>query len=148
MQELTDEGRPKRSAGDGMPILDGSVIEALRSFLPPDEAAALLADAVVDIEARVRRLRACLDDADAAGAAKEAHDLVSVGGNCGALALSTMARDIERACKQGVIADALERFTRMPEIATNSVSAIVQLRHAMAEHRVGCLVTDEKKARL
>ena len=70
--------------------------------------------------------------ADDAGAAREAHDLVAVAGNCGAGALSALARDIERACKQGLISDAEQSFARMQGMATGAINAIADLRNAPA----------------
>jgi CheY-like chemotaxis protein len=91
------EERKKRSSIDSMPMVDEATIDSLRGFLPPEELEALLTESLTDIEGRIGRLGLRLDAADSAGASKEAHDLVSVAGNCGARALSTLARDVERA---------------------------------------------------
>jgi CheY-like chemotaxis protein/HPt (histidine-containing phosphotransfer) domain-containing protein len=131
IQQLTAPDRPPRSAVDSMPTLDESVITALHGFMSHRQVAMLLTESAADIENRVKRLAARLDTAGLADAAQEAHDLVSVAGNCGARALSTLARDIERACKQGVVADALERFMRVNEIAANAIAALNKLRAAM-----------------
>jgi signal transduction histidine kinase/CheY-like chemotaxis protein/HPt (histidine-containing phosphotransfer) domain-containing protein len=128
LNELAAKGRPKRSPAEGLPIIDRSTIEALRSFLSSYQIEALLTESLTDIELRMRELRVRLDAADAAGAAREAHDLVSVAGNCGARALSVLARDIERACKQGVITDAIEGFARMRDVAAGSIDALTRLR--------------------
>jgi signal transduction histidine kinase/DNA-binding NarL/FixJ family response regulator len=127
LNELTAPGRPRRSTAATMPLLDESVIESLCSFLPPDQVEAVLTESLTDIENRIVRLRHRMDAADYPAAAKEAHDLVSVAGNCGAQALSTLARDIERACKQAVIPDAVAHFAHLMEIAPAAIDA---LRHA------------------
>ena len=132
LNELTAPGRPKRSLADGMPVLDHATIGALRDFLKPDQLDALLTDSIAEIQARIQRLGLCLDQADGAGAAREAHDLVAVAGNCGAGALSALARDIERACKQGLISDAEQSFARMQGMATGAINAIADLRNAPA----------------
>jgi HPt (histidine-containing phosphotransfer) domain-containing protein len=116
-----------------MPMMDESAIETLQAFLPPNQIKALLTESLTDIEGRIHRLGVRLDSADAAGAAREAHDLVSVAGNCGARALSTLARDIERACKQGAVTDASLGFTRLQEVAAGSIRALTNLRDALMQ---------------
>ncbi|MEA2729597.1 MAG: two-component system, sensor histidine kinase [Acetobacteraceae bacterium] len=135
LNEFTAVGRPKRSAADSMPLLDESAIETLRGFLPADEIEALLTESLTDIESRVRRLGVRLDAADTAGAAKEAHDLVSVSGNCGARMLSMLARDIEQACTQGMMVDAAEGFVRLRDVAPSAIDALTSLRNAMVEQK-------------
>jgi CheY-like chemotaxis protein/nitrogen-specific signal transduction histidine kinase len=131
IRELTCPTGPRRRQSDHMPILDISVIEMLRGFLKPDQLEALLSESVADIAARIGRIGILLDKPDSAGAAKEAHDLVSIAGNCGVAALSSLARDIEVACKQGVLADAAEAFTRIRLVAARSVEALTTLRDTM-----------------
>jgi signal transduction histidine kinase/CheY-like chemotaxis protein/HPt (histidine-containing phosphotransfer) domain-containing protein len=133
VNQFAAEGRPRHSPADRMPMLDESTIETLRGFLSPDEIQALLTESLIDLDVRIRRLGIRVDAADTVGAAREAHDLVSVAGNCGALGLSDLARDIERACKQGIIADAAERFATLQDIAPSAIGALTSLRDAMAE---------------
>jgi signal transduction histidine kinase/DNA-binding NarL/FixJ family response regulator len=134
LNEFTAEGRPRRSSADSMPMMDEAAIDTLRGFLPPDQIGALLTESLADIEARICRLGVRLDAADAAGAAREAHDLVSVAGNCGARSLSALARDIERACKQGVIADAIKGFARMQDVAPGAIDALTSLRDSVLQN--------------
>jgi signal transduction histidine kinase/DNA-binding response OmpR family regulator len=133
LNQLTAEGRPKRSLADSLPVVDESAIETLRGFLPPEQIEALLTESLTDIEARIQRLSVRLDAADMAGAAKEAHDLVSVAGNCGARALSALARDIERACRQGVMADAEDGLVRLLDVAPNAIATLTGLRDAIVQ---------------
>jgi HPt (histidine-containing phosphotransfer) domain-containing protein len=132
LNQLTAPNRRKRFAADSLPELDESAIETLRSFLPPDRIEAMLTESLTDIESRVSRLGARLDAADYAGAAKEAHDIVSVAGNCGARAMSALARDIERGCRQGPIADAVDGFARLLEIAPGAIGALASVRDEVA----------------
>jgi signal transduction histidine kinase/DNA-binding NarL/FixJ family response regulator len=134
LSQFAAEGWPRHSAADRMPMLDESTIETLRGFLPPDQIEALLTESMTDIDGRIRRLGVRVDAADTDGAAKEAHDLVSIAGNCGAGALSALARDIERACKQGALAEAVAGFARLQQIAPGAIGALTRLRDAMAEH--------------
>jgi HPt (histidine-containing phosphotransfer) domain-containing protein len=108
--------------------LDHEVIAALQGFLKPDQFEDLLIDSIADISARVHRLGACLNNADTVGARREAHDMISVAGNCGAQALSTLAREVERSCLRGAIADAIADFGNMKPTATAAVDALRDLR--------------------
>jgi CheY-like chemotaxis protein len=132
--DLTAEGRPKRSSADAMPLMDQAAIESLREFMAVDEIEALLTQSLADIEGRIRRLGVKLDQADTASAAREAHDLVSVAGNCGALVLSALARDIEQACKRGLMAEAAFSFARLLDVAPEAVVALTNVRDALVEH--------------
>jgi signal transduction histidine kinase/DNA-binding response OmpR family regulator len=132
LRESGAQDRPRRSSADGLPVLDQTAIETLHSFLPAEQIEALLTDSLADIKGRIGRLGILLDAADLAGAAHEAHDLVSVAGNCGARALSALARDIERACKQSVIAEAAGSFTRLLEAAPLTIEALTRLQDRMA----------------
>jgi signal transduction histidine kinase/DNA-binding response OmpR family regulator len=131
--EFTAEQRPRRSSAETMPILDEGVIATLRGFMTQDQIEALLTEALADIAGRVRRLGTLLDAGHATSAVKEAHDLVSVAGNCGARRLSALARDIEQACKQGDAANALTVFNRMRGVAAESIDTLTRFRNAMAE---------------
>jgi HPt (histidine-containing phosphotransfer) domain-containing protein len=103
----------------------------LRDFLKPDQLATLLTDSLTDLETRIERLGVCLDNANTEDAAKEAHDLIAVSGNCGAGALSAIARDIERACRQGLATEAVQRFARMRDIAADAAVALAALRDTL-----------------
>jgi signal transduction histidine kinase/DNA-binding response OmpR family regulator len=131
MNALASEGRPRPSAADGMPAVDSAVINALRDFLKPDQLEALLTETLADLGTRISRLGGCLDTANTDGAAQEAHDLVSVSGNCGARALSAIARDIERACRQGLVTEAIQDFARMRGIAVDAAIALTAVRDAL-----------------
>jgi signal transduction histidine kinase/DNA-binding response OmpR family regulator len=133
LKEFATGRRPKRSSADGLPTLDETAIETLRDFMLPAQIEALLTESLADIAVRVRRLGVRLDAADLGDAAQEAHDLVSIAGNCGVCAMSALARDIERACKQGVMADALEGFARLQDAAPGAIVALTRLRDAMSQ---------------
>ncbi len=131
MNLLATEGRPRPSAAYGMPAVDLAVIDALRDFLKPDQLEGLLTETLEDLDARIGRLGGCLDTANVEAAAQEAHDLVSVAGNCGARALSAFARDIERACRQGLVADAIQDFARMRGAAVDATLALTAVRDGL-----------------
>jgi HPt (histidine-containing phosphotransfer) domain-containing protein len=114
-----------------MPELDHEVIAALQGFLKPDQFEGLLTDSIADISARVHRLGTCLNNADTVRARREAHDMISVAGSCGAQALSTLAREVERSCLRGAIADAIGDFGNMKLAATVAVDALRDLRDTL-----------------
>ena len=92
--------RPRfRPVAAGVAVLNEDTIQTLRVLLPGAQFADFLRESVSDIAARAERLRSGLAVGDCASVAKEAHDMVSVAGNCGANGLSGLARDIERACR-------------------------------------------------
>jgi len=132
INECTTPGRTRATPAETGPVMDEPAIETLRAVLPPPEVRTLLTESLHDIRHRIQRLGARLDNADAAAASREAHDLVSIAGNCGARALSTLARDIERACKQGAMADAILGFARMQDVAGASIEALQRLRDGLA----------------
>jgi CheY-like chemotaxis protein len=101
LETLVRDGRPVRSIADGLPTLDRATIASLRDFLAPDAFARFISESVTDINTRVDGLAARLEVGDLASAAQEAHDLVSAAGNCGARAVSALAREVEQICRRG-----------------------------------------------
>ena len=93
-------------AAPDTPVINDETIGTLRAILPGDQFTAFLDETVADIVVRADRLRASLADDDAAASAREAHDLVSVAGNCGAMIVSSSARAIEQACRRGDLSEA------------------------------------------
>jgi signal transduction histidine kinase/DNA-binding response OmpR family regulator len=96
---VTGHGGSIRRIAAGVAAMNDDTIRNLRGIMPGDQFAEFLNECVADIAARADRLRVSLATADAAVAAKEAHDMVSVAGNCGAGVVSAIAREIERACR-------------------------------------------------
>ena len=98
---MTGQAAPPRAVPTGGRTMNDGIIRNLRDILPGAQFSEFLNDAVADIAARAERLRAGLAAGDGSSAAQEAHDMVSVAGNCGASIVSSMAREIERACRSG-----------------------------------------------
>ncbi len=113
------------------PGIDMAAIDALRTFMSPEQVRDLLAESMADMTSRISRLGACLDGGDIAGAAKQAHDLISVAGNCGAERLSHLARDVERACKTGEPAAAGQAFAEVRAVAPLALDALAATRQAI-----------------
>ena len=96
---VTGHGGPIRRIAAGVAAMNDDTIRNLRGILPGDQFADFLNESVADIVARSERLRVGLAAGDAAVAAQEAHDMVSVAGNCGAGVVGAIAREIENACR-------------------------------------------------
>jgi signal transduction histidine kinase/DNA-binding response OmpR family regulator len=132
MNAVTLPTRPRPRSVEAMPAVDQTIIEELRTFIPPAELDELLSETADDIGVRVQRLGAALQAAEAHVAAQEAHDLVSIAGNCGAKAVSAAARDIERACRQGRLSQAVQAFAAVPNLAAAAMTALSAVRTALA----------------
>jgi signal transduction histidine kinase/DNA-binding response OmpR family regulator len=92
-------GRGRKQQGG--PAVDRSAIDGLRGFLKQDQFTAFIAESKRDMTQRIEALAQRLADDDLAAAARLAHDLVSVAGNCGAHTLSRLAREVEQAARRG-----------------------------------------------
>jgi HPt (histidine-containing phosphotransfer) domain-containing protein len=108
--------------------LDADAIASLRGFLKGKQFDDFVGEAQEDMRVRVERLDRCLSAEDAAGAGREAHDLVAVAGNCGASALSMLAREVERACKQRDLQTARERFAMIQATFGATLEALDMMR--------------------
>jgi HPt (histidine-containing phosphotransfer) domain-containing protein len=115
-------------ARDGRPVLEEDSVSALQGILAP----AQVAESLADISARVERLSACLDAADPDGAAREAHDIVTVAGNCGLRTLGALAGDIERACRTGALDEAIGAFGHVEAVAAKAREALATVRSGLA----------------
>jgi len=104
--------------------MNDAAVQTLRELLPGAQFAEFIAEAVSDIVARAARLRATVDAGDTATAAREAHDMVSVAGNCGASVLSAIAREIEQACRGGDIATARTRIEAFERATAASIEQL------------------------
>jgi CheY-like chemotaxis protein len=113
--------------------LDDAVLASLRAMLQPAQLGALLTESLADIDQRLARLGSCLEAADAEAAARQAHDLVSVAGNCGAAHISDVARAVQRACHRGDLRDAAERFAELKRMAPEVIDALTSLRDRLAD---------------
>ncbi|MEI7711046.1 MAG: ATP-binding protein [Rhodospirillales bacterium] len=124
LAQVTGEAAPSRSTDSGVPTMNDAAVQTLRELLPGAQFAEFIAEAVSDIVARAARLRATVDAGDTATAAREAHDMVSVAGNCGASVLSAIAREIEQACRGGDIATARTRIEAFERATAASIEQL------------------------
>ena len=124
LARATGEAVRARPIGAGIAVMNEAAIQNLREILPGARFAEFLAESVADIAARGTRLRASLDAEDAGTAAREAHDMVSVAGNCGAGVVSATAREIERACRAGDIAAAKAHIDAFEAATTEAIERL------------------------
>jgi signal transduction histidine kinase/DNA-binding response OmpR family regulator/HPt (histidine-containing phosphotransfer) domain-containing protein len=81
--------------------LDPAPLATLEEIMSRAELDELIATFVAGLTARIERVCALSAAGDLAPLAREAHDLISTAGNFGARRVEALARDLERACKQG-----------------------------------------------
>jgi signal transduction histidine kinase/DNA-binding NarL/FixJ family response regulator len=85
------------------PLVDfkSEKLDDLRTMMEDGAFADTVRGFVTSLEQRVRRSTRLVATGKLATAGREAHDIVSVAGNLGAVRLSALARDLEAACKSG-----------------------------------------------
>jgi signal transduction histidine kinase/DNA-binding response OmpR family regulator len=94
------EKRGARFPTEASAGIDGTVIGSLREFLQPAALTQFISESIVEIDGRIDLLAARIDAGDFVEAAQQAHDLVSIAGNCGARSVSDLARDLEQAFRR------------------------------------------------
>jgi signal transduction histidine kinase/DNA-binding response OmpR family regulator len=97
------EPDPPRPAPDPVaePILDRAKLDALKAVIAPGNFAALLASFASGLAERVEHTARLVDEARLEAAAREAHDVISIAGNIGAMQVSALARRLETTCRAG-----------------------------------------------
>ncbi len=129
LASVTGDGAKVRPVAVGTAAMSDDTIRNLRDILPGNQFSDFLNESVADIATRAERLRVNLEASDAIAAAKEAHDMVSVAGNCGAGVVSALAREIEHACRAG---DLQAARASVPEFARATAEAIARLNEVRA----------------
>ncbi len=110
-----------------VPAVDQAAITGLRGFLDGAQFAAFIGESVRDLAERIDRLGARLAEGALEQAAREAHDLVSVAGNCGACAVSTLARAVEQAARRGDAPEARKLFDKIRGAGGQAAEALEEL---------------------
>ena len=100
---LGDEREPTSPAQSAMQV-DPTAIATLRSVFSEEQFEQFIDESLTDIDQRMARLVALLEQDDCTAAARQAHDVVSLAGNCGLRQVSELARALERACQQDAAA--------------------------------------------
>jgi CheY-like chemotaxis protein len=124
LETLVRDGRPPQMIPVA-PVVDRSTLEQLRTFLPPDRFDSFIHETVTDVGMRIARLEALLGDGARVEAARAAHDLVSLAGNCGARATSGLARELERACREAPTPPSAQALRRAWDKAAEALEAVL-----------------------
>lgn len=130
IEVLARNGRAAGSSADGLPALDSRTIASLRGFFSAAQFEAFIAESRDEMLSRVGRLGPLLDAGDAATAVREAHDLVSIAGNCGARSISALAREVEQASKREDLGLARARYAAIGRVAEEAMSALETLQRS------------------
>ena len=101
-----------REAPQSAVQVDPTAIATLRSVFSEEQFERFIDDSLTDLDERMRRLAVLLEQGDALSAARQAHDVVSLAGNCGLRQVSELARSFERACQY----DATEARTTLHDL--------------------------------
>ncbi len=118
--------RGERAAAPG-PAVDRTAISGLRGFLDGAQFSAFIAESKRDLAARIDGLGERLAAGTLDLAAADAHDLVAAAGNCGARAVSTLARAVEQAARRGDAATAGQLFAEMRGAGGRAAEALEEL---------------------
>ena len=110
---LAHGSRPPGTVARAPAHIDCTAIATLRSVFNEAQFARFIDETVRDIEQRIARLGVSLDEGEHDAAARVAHDLVSLAGNCGLRLVSELARTVEHACRRGDAPGAAEGFVEL-----------------------------------
>ena len=105
--------------------VDHAHLDKLKVMIGADQLATLLQGFVDSLDERVKRVKPLLEQHKLAEVAREAHDLISISGNIGAMRLSRIARQLESCCKSGD-GDGCRAITA--DLETTSTAALAALR--------------------
>ena len=106
------------------PVVDFGQLDALRDALPMARFKGFLRDYFTEVELRLVAMVEKRARGDIKGIASEAHTLVSVCGNVGAMQASLLAGRLEEACRRGDRDNLYDRISDLNEACTSSSDAI------------------------
>ena len=106
------------------PTVDPAAISGLRGFMDGTQFADFIAASMRDLASRIELLGARLAAGELEQAAYEAHNIVSVAGNCGACELSGLARSLEQAARRGEASAARALYEKMRSAGGQAVEAL------------------------
>jgi signal transduction histidine kinase/DNA-binding response OmpR family regulator len=127
MATLDAIARGERLPQPAGPAVDRTAISGLRGFLGGPEFSAFIAESVRDLALRIDELGMRIAAGELDLAAREAHDLVAVAGNCGACAVSALARAVEHAARRGDASEAELLFAEMRGAGGQAAEALEEL---------------------
>jgi PAS domain S-box-containing protein len=94
-----DRAPPATGGPAATPIIDRASLETLWSIMSSDDANEFIAMYLSDVESQVARIHILSDAGELGRVATEAHDLISMSGNVGAILVTELARSIETLCR-------------------------------------------------
>ncbi len=106
-------------------------LDELRAMMDQGAFATMVRSFVDSLELRVRRVARLVASGKLDAAGREAHDIVSVAGNLGAMRLSALARELEAACKSGQAGES-GRVAEAVAAATRDVLVLLESYQAKA----------------
>ena len=130
--DLLAQGTEVASRMPAAARVDPTAIATLRSVFSEEQFEQFIDESMGDVAQRMARLAALLEQGDHAAAAREAHNLVSLAGNCGLKLVSETARMLERVCQGAEKAEATEWFRRLRDELEESREAFRALCAAPA----------------
>jgi len=120
---------PPRADVDG---IDLAALDRLRDMIGTAEFRRLLGKFLDEFGSRIDSIGEELRAGNLAMAARQAHDLVSTSGNCGAKRICELARELERACKKGEATAADENYAKICRAAIDATAALGEMRDQAA----------------
>ena len=116
--------QPEKQEDENPAVFDERRLVTLSGIMPKTGFEELVSRYLAAADERLKAIEALLGDGELAAAAREAHNMISVSGNFGALELEALARDLEAACDAGDLEKSLAVLARCRPAATNAWSAI------------------------
>lgn len=111
------------------PTLDTDYLARLEGHLGEAALAELLADGLIELSDRLRRMGELERNGDLDSIARLGHDLVGMAGNLGLARLSVAAAELNRAAREGTISTALAEASLVRRLGFEATDA---LRHHLA----------------
>lgn len=111
------------------PTLDTDYLARLEGHLGPAALAELIADGLIELSDRLKRLGEFERAADLESIARLGHDLVGMAGNLGLARLSVAAAELNRAAREGSVSAALAEVSLVRRLGFEATDA---LRHHLA----------------
>ena len=116
----------RRPAEPERPTLDTGYLDRLESHLKPAALAELMADGLIELTDRLKRLDELERSPDLDALARMGHDLVGMAGNLGLARLSAAAAEMNRAARDGSVPAARAEAVRVRRLGIEATDA---LRH-------------------
>jgi signal transduction histidine kinase/CheY-like chemotaxis protein/HPt (histidine-containing phosphotransfer) domain-containing protein len=110
---------------DAAPVLDHEKLSELESALPLATLKDFISLYLADVELHLAQIAQCRARDDFDGVSRQAHTIVSISGNLGAMRTSAAARRLETACRSG---ERERSYQLISELSEASESASMALR--------------------